>query len=151
MSCAGKGYGTARQSSNEYLYSQFLSSISLTTGALLSSRKCRKYKGFYPSFTPILGSLSVTSSVSGEYKNVFVTGSNFLPNGTTTVQFGSYGFVPINYYSSFNLSFVVPLSVVPGNYKVQVVNLYNGNFSPSVNQSYPGNSNFSNSITYTIT
>jgi len=144
MSCAGKGYGTNNQS-NAYLYSQFGSSIVTTT------RKCRKYKGFYPSFTPILGSLSVISSAEKAYSLVYINGSNFLPNGTTFIKFGGWGYYPVTFYSSFNLSFVVPQSAPPGNYNIQVVNLYNGNFSPTVNQSYPGNLNFSNSITYTIT
>ena len=112
---------------------------------------CARNAGFLPSFTPILASLSVTTSTSGAYSLVYVNGSNFLPNGTTFIQFGGLGYLPVTYYSSFNLSFVVPLNAVAGNYLVKVVNLYNGNFSPPVNQSYPGNLNFSNSITYTIT
>ena len=158
MSCPGKGYGTNPQS-NDYLTAQF-SSSRLNTSELNSSglninrstRKCRRVNnGFYPSFTPILTSLSVTTSPSGAYSLVYVNGSNFLPNGTTFIQFGGLGYLPVTYYSSFNLSFVVPLNAVAGNYPVKVVNLYNGNFSSSVNQSYPGNLNFSNSITYTIT
>jgi len=115
------------------------------------SISCARNAGFLPSFTPILASLSVTTSTSGAYSLVYVNGSNFLPNGTTFIQFGGLGYLPVTYYSSFNLSFVVPLNAVAGNYLVKVVNLYNGNFSPPVNQSYPGNLNFSNSITYTIT
>jgi hypothetical protein len=115
------------------------------------SISCARNTGFLPSFTPILASLSVTTSTSGAYSLVYVNGSNFLPNGTTFIQFGGLGYLPVTYYSSFNLSFVVPLNAVAGNYLVKVVNLYNGNFSPPVNQSYPGNLNFSNSINYTIT
>lgn len=111
---------------------------------------CRRNKGFLPSFTPNLSTLSVTTSSSGSYSLVHVNGSNFLPNGTTFIQFGLLEYLPVTYYSSFNLSFVVPLNAIPGNYPVKVVNLYNGNFSPQVNQSYPGNLNFSNSINYTI-
>ena len=112
---------------------------------------CLRNKGFLPSFTPNLSSLSVTTSSSGAYSVVYVNGSNFLPNGTTFIQFGGLGYLPVTYYSSFNLSFVVPLNAIANNYLVKVVNLYNGNFSPQVNQSYPGNLNFSNSITYIIT
>ena len=112
---------------------------------------CLRNKGFLPSFTPNLSSLSVTTSISGAYSIVYVNGSNFLPNGTTFIQFGGLGYLPVTYYSSFNLSFVVPLNAIANNYLVKVVNLYNGNFSPEVNQSYPGNLNFSNSITYIIT
>lgn len=151
MSCAGKGYGTNPQS-NAYLTAQFFSSIVPNSVTPKSARNCRKFNSSYPSFTPILSSLSTTSSPSGGYSLVYVDGYNFLPNGTTFVKFGNYGYLPITYYSSFNLSFVVPLNAVVGNYPVQVVNLYNGNFSPQINQSYPGNINLStDSITYTIT
>ena len=159
MSCAGKGYGTNPQS-NAYLYSQFYSSGVIPSdinsfGINLSitpktTRNCRAYKAIYPSFTPILNGLSVYESLTGRYSLVYINGSNFLPNGTTFVKFGNYGYLPVTYYSSFNLSFVVPLNAIAGNYNVQVINLYNSNFSPESNQSYPGNLNFSNSLIYTI-
>ena len=84
-----------------------------------------KNKGFLPSFTPILHDLSVTTSTLGAYSLVYVNGSNFLPGGTTFIQFGIFGYLPVIYYSSFNLSFVVPLNAGAGNYPVKVVNLYN--------------------------
>lgn len=151
MSCAGKGYGTNPQS-DAYLTAQFYSSI-ITNSAVTptNTRKCRKYTIFYPSFTPELNNLSIDSSKAGVYSRVFVNGSNFLPNGTTFIKFGDFGYLPVTYYSSFNLAFIVPLNVSKGNYDVKVVNLYNCNFSPEVNQSYPGNLNFSSPITYTIT
>ena len=145
MSCAGKGYGTKPQS-NDYLNAQFSSSMVRSK----TTKNCRRYNGFYPSFNPILNSLSVNSSPAGGYSLVYVYGSNFLPNGTTFIKFGN-DYLPVIYYSSFRLSFVVPVNALAGSYNVQVVNLYNGNFSSPVNQSYPGNLNFSNSITYTIT
>ncbi len=151
MSCAGKGYGTNPQS-NAYLSAQFYSSTvgNTNSSTTQSSRNCRKYQGFYPSFAPVLNQLSVTSSTKGSYSNVYVTGSNFLPNGTTFIKFGNIPYVPVTYYSSFNLSFVVPLDANIGSYDVKVVNVYNGNFSPQLNQSYSGNLNYSNTITYTI-
>lgn len=150
MSCNGKGYGTSAQS-DDYLYDQFYSSI-VQSKQSKSARKCRRLlRGFYPSFRPLLSSLSVNTSAAGSYSLVYVDGGNFLPYGTTFIKFGSFGFLPVIYYSSFNLSFVVPLNVVPGNYLVYVVNLYNGNFSRAVNQSYPGNLIFSKPILYTIT
>lgn len=110
-------------------------------------------KSFYPSFNPIINGLSVTSSASQAYSLVYITGSNFVSptNGTTYVNFGSFLNLPITFYSSFNISFVVPLNALAGSYNVVVVNVYNGNFSNAVNTSYPGNPNYSNSITYTIT
>ena len=150
MSCAGKGYGT-NHSSDQYLYSQFSYSNKTIPIIPTSSRSCRKFNGFYPSFTPLLTGLSVNSSPSGKYSLVYITGTNFLPNGVTFIKFGNMGYIPVTYYSSFNLSFVVPLNAAPGNYAVQVVNLYNSNFSPSVNESYTGNLNYSTSTNYTIT
>jgi len=116
------------------------------------AHNCRKYKSIYPSFTPTINSLSVANSVAGIYSNVMINGSNFLPPcyGSTYVNFGSFKQLPIVFYSTSNASFVVPLNANPGSYNVQVVNIYNGNFSPSVNQSYAGVPNFSNSITYTL-
>lgn len=154
MSCAGKGYGINYQS-NDYLTAQFYSSGLITTNRAnkpKSTRNCRQInKGFYPSFTPKLSSLSVTTSPAGAYSLVYAIGSNFLPNGTTFVQFGNYGYLPATYYSSFNLSFVVPLEAEIRSYPIKIINLYNGNFSSPVNQSYHGILNFSNSIIYTVT
>lgn len=118
----------------------------------IKTNNCRKYKSIYPSFAPTIHNLSITSSISGKYKNVMIIGSNFLPPcyGTTYVNFGLFKNLPITFYSTFNASFIVPLNAIPGSYSVQVVNIYNGNFSPSVNQSYPGNPNFSNAIIYTL-
>lgn len=114
---------------------------------------CRRYKSVYPSFTPIINSLSVNSSVAGTYSNVMISGYNFLPPcyGTTYVNFGTFKNLPITFYSTSSISFIVPLNAVSGNYNIQVVNIYNGNFSPTINQSYAGNLNFSNSQPYTLT
>jgi hypothetical protein len=114
--------------------------------------RCRKYQGFYPNFAPSINTLSVTTSSSGVYKVVYITGSNFLPpiSGITYVKFGDYK-LSITFYSSFNISFVVPLDAAAGIYNVNVVNVYNNNFSTSVPQISTGNPNFSNTFTYTIT
>jgi len=113
---------------------------------------CKAYNK-YPNFNPSITSLSVTSSASGVYSLVYINGANFLPvsNGTTYVNFGNFKNLPIIFYSSFNISFVVPLNALPGNYNINVINVYNGNLSPRVNQSYPGINNYSNTIAYTIT
>lgn len=112
---------------------------------------CRLYKSLLPSFTPAISNLSVTSSLAGQYSLVYINGSNFFPNGTTFVNFGIYTNIPIVYYSSFNISFVVPLNASVGNYNVVVVNLYNGQLSSPVKYSYSGNLNYSNSIVYRVT
>ena len=166
MSCAGKGYGT-KQQSNAYLFSHFQSynnqnnptksnnvnnnsSMNSMSFTQTTNQSCRQIKGFYPNFTPSLDSLSVTDSYYNDYSLVYVNGSNFLSNNTTLIEFGNIGYIPTVFYSSFNLSFVVPLNTPPGNYNVKAVNIYNGNFSPNINQSYTGNPNYSEPITYTI-
>lgn len=137
MSCPKKGYGTKPQS-DSYL------SAHLTTPLTINRVPV------YPSFTPILNNLSITSSNMTEYANVYVSGYNFLPNGVTKVKFGST-LLNVIYYSSYSISFVIPMYSVAGNYAVQIVNIYDNNFSPQVNQRYAGNYNVSdNAITYTI-
>ena len=123
------------------------------TNKNITGTNCRLSKSFYPSFSPTISTLSVITSVHGNYSLVYILGSNFLPPcyGTTYVNFGSFTNLPITFYSPLNISFIVPLNAPPGIYNVIVVNLYNCNFSPAVNQSYPGNQNYSNTITYTIT
>ena len=74
--------------------------------------RCRKYKGFYPSFTPEISYMSITTSVAGKYSFVSIRGQNFLPNGTTYVNFGGYTNIPVTYGSSFNIAFVVPTVAV---------------------------------------
>jgi len=112
---------------------------------------CRLYKSFLPTFAPLINNISVTSSVAGQYSLVYITGRNFLSNGITYVNFGPYTNIPICYYSSFNISFVIPLNLPAGDYNVVVVNIYNGQFSAQVKNSYPGNLNYSNPILYTLT
>ena len=106
--------------------------------------KCKGRKSVYPSFTPVIDSLSSTASVAGYYTVVTIQGSNFLPpcNGETYVNFGTYKQIPIIFYSSFTISFVVPLAAIGGIYNIRVVNIYNDNFSLPVNQSYPGIPNY---------
>ena len=114
-------------------------------------KKCKLAKGFLPSFTPEIYSLSVYTSLAGAYSFVGINGSNFLPNGITTVNFGSYKNIPVTYSSSFNISFVVPTSLLAGNYNVVVINTYNSNYSPNINNFYNQNTNYSNSMMYTLT
>ena len=126
-------------------------SIPITT---IYNNGCRKVpKPSYPPFAPVISNLSVNSSVAGVYSLVYVYGINFLPPvyGLTYVNFGSFKQLPITFYSNSCISFVVPLNAPPGNYNIVVVNIYNSNYSPTTNQSYPGNPNYSNSLSYQIT
>jgi hypothetical protein len=154
MSCAGKGYGKAQQS-NAYLYSQFVDSNMRSIASGTNSGRnilCPRLKNGYPSFTPIINGLSITTSVFAAYSLVYVTGGNFLPNGTTFIQFGTFGYIPAIFYSSSSISFVVPLYLEPKKYNIKVVNLYNNNFSLGCSQKQLSNLIFSsNYITYTVT
>jgi len=123
----------------------------VSTNINTTQNNCRKYNGFYPSFAPVISSLSITESIPGQYALVYIFGYNFFPNGTTYINFGQYKNIPITFYSSNNISFVVPLQATDGTYNVVVVNIYNGNFSSPVKYSYPGNLNYSNSVTYFLT
>ena len=114
-------------------------------------KKCRLAKGFFPSFTPVIYNLTVDTSPAGVYSFVGINGSNFLPNGITTVNFGAYKNIPVTYSSSFNISFVVPTYLPAGNYNVIVINTYNSNYSPNINNFYNQNTNYSNSMIYTLT
>jgi hypothetical protein len=115
--------------------------------------KCRKITSKYPSFTPVIFTLSMTSSAKKTYTVVYINGANFLPSciGTTYVNFGQYKQLPIIYFSNSYISFVVPFNIKVGKYSVVVVNVYNGNFSPQINISYAGDLNYSNTVNYTIT
>ena len=114
-------------------------------------KKCKLAKGFLPSFTPAIYNLTVDTSPAGVYSFVGITGSNFLPNGITTVNFGAYKNISVSYFSSFNISFAVPLNAPIGNYNVVVINTYNSNYSPNINNFYNQNTNYSNSMIYTLT
>jgi len=122
----------------------------MTLNPQSDTKACRKHVSFYPSFTPSIINLSLTQTAVGEFALVYIFGYNFFKNGTTYVNFGGYKNIPITYYSSSNISFVVPADVSVGSYDVVVVNIYNGNFSTPVNYSYPGVLNYSNSFSYKI-
>jgi hypothetical protein len=116
------------------------------------AKKCKLAKGFLPSFTPEIYSLPISdTSVAGAYASVIITGNNFLPNGTTYVNFGGYTNIAISYYGSNNISFIVPPNASPGSYNIVVVNNYTSNFGSHINNFYNTNLNYSNSVVYTLT
>lgn len=116
------------------------------------AKNCKLAKGFLPSFTPTIYYLSVNTSQAGAYSNVTITGNNFLPNGTSYVNFGTdYTNIPISYYGSNTISFLVPTNAIPGSYEIIVVNNYTSNFGSHINNFYNSNLNYSNSVTYTLT
>ena len=66
------------------------------------------------------------------------------------VHIGIFKNISVTFYSSFNISFVVPLNAPKGIYNVVAVNIYNGNFSSPVGNTYPANLNYSSSIIYEV-
>ena len=117
-----------------------------------TAKKCKLSQGFLPSFKPEIYSISKKTSAAGAYSVVFIVGKNFLPNGTTYVNFGTnYTNIPVSYYGSNNISFVVPGNAIIGSYDVIVVNNYTSNFGSHINNFYNSNLNYSNSVPYTLT
>ena len=108
-----------------------------------STVNARKYRYSYPNTSPVIYGLSLTSSDIGEYTVCYINGLNFSKENTTgnsTVTFGDIANIPVIFYSSLNLSFVVPSNnLPPGPYPVQVVN---NNYFPSTT--------YSNKVQYTL-
>ena len=100
-----------------------------------------KYKNFYPDTTPIIYNLSQSSSIESDYTIVYIYGLNFLYN-STTVTFGSVTNIPVTFFNSNDISFVIPTNSLPGSYLVQVV---------TVPSTIPAVALYSNTETYTIT
>jgi hypothetical protein len=149
MSCPGDNSATNIDTTNLNYRAQYTSNLTETNPYY---KLCNK-KAYYPSYTPVITSLSITTSGEGDYSIVYIIGNTFQPPciGTTYVNFGNFKRLPITYFSTTYISFVVPLDATPGDYSVVVVNVYNGNFSTAVNNTYPGILNYSNSVIYTIT
>ena len=85
-----------------------------------TQNRCRKFQSTQIDLTPEIYGLSTYSTHYKDFTTVYITGKNFFMNGTTCVNFGSYQRIPVNFYSSFNLSFVVPINAVPGDYQINV-------------------------------
>jgi hypothetical protein len=99
-----------------------------TTGL---KQKCAPKKGFMPSIIPIIFNLSTNTSKAGEYQVVNITGENFRYNNTQ-VKFGNISNIAITYNSSFNISFTVPINLLPGTYAVYVTTINNVNVIPNI-------------------
>jgi len=111
---------------------------------------CSLTKKRLPSFNPVIYSLSQTFSYAKKYSVVFVKGENFFPNGSTYINFGKIKNIPVTYFGSFAISFIVPVNALAGDHKITAVNIYNGNFSYPIQYTYPANLNESNPIIYTL-
>lgn len=106
-----------------------------------SAAPCRKYVYSYPNLAPIINSLSITSSPANTYQQVYIYGENFTLNGTpgySVVNFGSFQNLPVSFFGSTCITFVIPIQAIVGVYNVQVFN-----------KSYPISLS-SNIVSYTI-
>jgi 5-hydroxyisourate hydrolase-like protein (transthyretin family) len=105
-----------------------LFTVNPTTGL---KQTCTPKKGFIPSIVPIIFNLSTNTSKAGEYQVVNITGENFRYNNTQ-VKFGNISNIAITYNSSFNVSFTVPINLLPGTYAVYVTTINNVNVIPNI-------------------
>ena len=119
----------------------------LTTSPIVK-RIIQNPKGFLPNINPIINGLSAYTSQIDVYTVVYISGLNFFPFGTTTVTFGPLSNIPVTYYSSYNISFILPQTTRSilrvGTYSVQVTSINNStNLFPSTL--------YSNKVLYTLT
>jgi len=114
---------------------------------------CNPSNSSYPNFAPSIYNLNVETSVAGAYTVVHILGDNFFPPayGNTYVNFGSFTNIPIIFYNTFNISFVVPQGAGNNLYNVVVVNVYNNNFGSTINYRASGSNVYSNTVLYSIT
>jgi len=102
---------------------------------------CRTSYSTVPNIQPIIINVSRDKSLAGVYSVVYIYGSNFsIDNhtmGTSVVQFAGNE-LSVSFYSSHEISFVVPSNAAPGHYSISVLN---------INSLIPISSN---SVNYTI-
>ena len=94
-------------------------------------KKCVQKRGLRPSIVPVIFNLSTNTSKAGEYQLVNITGENFRYNNTQ-VKFGNISNIAITYNSSFNISFTVPINLLPGTYPVYVTTINKLNVIPNI-------------------
>jgi len=156
-SCPGDKTVTNENPNNFTNRAQYYSNLTQNDEKYVAKHNCIQSRKFYPNFTPVIYTLSTNTSIHGTYSLVYIDGNNFqTPSIATTYinlknSVNSYTKIPITFYSSYYISFVVPIDAPVGTYSVVVVNIYNGNFSPQVNNAYPGILNYSNPVNYTLT
>ena len=93
---------------------------------MLPRLQCVKLKKELPNINPFILQIVPEKSILGDYVVAHIIGYNFSLGGTlgySTVTFGNISKIPITFFSSTNISFVVPvINVTNGVYRVQVVN-----------------------------
>jgi len=101
----------------------------------------------YPSFVATITSIQKVSV--GDSNVIYIRGSNFFPPvyNTTFVNFGNFTNLPIEFYSCFYISFIIPTSAINGTYNITVLNIYNKLCTPCI---YPGINTYSNAYFYEL-
>jgi hypothetical protein len=77
----------------------------------------------FPQFTPIIFFLSRYRAKVNTYTVVTVKGYNFFPNNTQ-ILFGPR-VLPVSFYGSTSISFVVPMDLYEGKYELYAANITN--------------------------
>jgi hypothetical protein len=100
-----------------------------------SNSSCKKNSNTIPNFSPIITNLTPDTCPAGVYTQVTVYGNNFSLGssiGYTVIIFGDT-IIPVTFYGSKTISFIVPTSASPGIYTVQAVNiLYPNSFYSNI-------------------
>jgi hypothetical protein len=112
----------------------------LSNTSSTSNSSCKQYSNTIPNFSPVITSLTPDNSRAGVYTQVYVLGNNFSLGsriGYSIVYFGN-AIIPVTFYGSNSISFIVPTNAGPGDYTVQVINVF-----------YP-NSSYSNIVNFKI-
>ena len=99
----------------------------MSSSTIQISNSCRSYiQGTYPNLTPTIYSLSSYNApifrTSTYPFTIYILGTNFNSNEITSITFGPYKSIPITFYSSTSISFIIPLNAKQGEYNVEVVN-----------------------------
>ena len=89
-----------------------------------SIQNCRITTKNFPNLSPIISNITPITSKTNNYTVVYINVINFFPNGVTRINFGNYKNIRINFFSSFNISFVVPYNISTGIYKITAVNYF---------------------------
>ena len=88
---------------------------------------CQNYsEKSYPDLSPTIIYLSdyyvnYLASSNTPYR-IYIRGTNFNTNDITSITFGPYKNIPITFYSSTSISFIIPMNAKLGPYNIQVVN-----------------------------
>ena len=111
------------------------------------SQSCKVTKGFNPSITPVITSLSFYSYYANTYGELTINGLRFFPNGITYVQFGNEN-VDVIYNSSSSIVIQLPIDQTNSAQSSYTISIRVVNIESKFHQ--PPMSFFSNSVDFEI-